>query len=455
MIASPDLSAAWLRPGMVVSSHTVPWPQTNLLAFLRRAKGLQRFFWESDRALSSFAAFGAAAELSGSGPARFRQIREQAESLYKRTRVTAAPDVPSGQIFPRLVGGFSFRPANPEPTNGRPSVWAHFSQAYFVLPKYMLTVHEGATYLTVNTVSPDADEWAAHEALWELPAPLDMPVLEDMPEAVNPADLMPEQDWHRHVLAATGDIRAGQLSKIVLARAREFPAISNPITALVRLAGRYPDCYRFLIEPAPGRAFFGASPELLASVSGERVETMALAGSIRRGTTLEEDAGLGESLLASAKERQEHQFVVRAIADRLAPLLKNVEIHETGLLQLSNIQHICTPISGRRKADAAILDLVEALHPTPAVGGLPSEAGLAFIEHAEPVSRGWYAAPVGWMDADGRGEFVVALRSAVTDGDRTRLYAGAGIVAESDPAREWQETELKFRPMMEAVGCLV
>lgn len=455
MIASPEPSTAWLQPEMVVSSHTVSWPQTNLLAFLRRAKDTQRFFWESDRAISSFAAFGTAAALAASGKDRFRSTRQAAEELFNRIRITAAPGVPAGRILPRLVGGFSFRPTTPEPTPGRSSVWAHFSQAQFFLPRYMLTALDGQHYLTVNTVSPVTDEWAAQEALWDLPAPLAMPILEDLPEAVEPADLMTEPQWSDLVRSATGSIRAGRLAKIVLARAREFPAISNPVTALVRLAGRYPDCYRFLIEPVPGHAFFGATPELLVSVAGERVNTMALAGSIRRGATYTEDAALGESLLASAKERQEHEFVIQAIADRLAPLLETAHVDETGLLQLSNIQHIFTPISGRKASATTILDLAEALHPTPAVGGLPSEAGLEFILKSEPVSRGWYAAPVGWLDSNGSGEFVVALRSAVTDGTRTRLYAGAGIVSESEPAREWQETELKFRPMMEAVGCLV
>ena len=182
---------------------------------------------------------------------------------------------------------------------------------------------------------------------------------------------------------------------------------------------------------------------------------MALAGSIRRGQTLAEDEDLGDRLLNSPKERQEHQFVIQAIADHLDASVSDLVVEETGLLKLSNIQHIFTPISGRKKGNAHILDFVEALHPTPAVGGLPSGPGLEYISRSEPVSRGWYAAPVGWFDTVGGGEFVVALRSAVTDGSRTRLYAGAGIVAESDPAREWQETELKFRPMMEAVGCQV
>ena len=246
MIAQSSFSAAWMQPEMVVSSHTVPWPQPNLLAFLRRAKGMPRFFWDSDRALTTFAAFGSAAVLTARGPERFQSIRRQAQALFARIRTGPDMPLPPEAAVPRLVGGFSFRESGLSLENG-PDIWSSFGQAYFVLPKYILFTHADAHYLTVNTVSHESDEWAAQEALWELPAPLDMPVLEDLPEAVKPQDLMPEALWHTLVRSATGEIRSGLFSKIVLARAREFPAISNPVTALVRLAGRYPDCFRFLM----------------------------------------------------------------------------------------------------------------------------------------------------------------------------------------------------------------
>ena len=261
---------------MIISSYTVPWPQSNLLAFLRRGKGEQRFFWESDRAISAFAAFGTAAVLTSSGEDRFGSIKSQAHDLFSRIRVSASADVPAGIISPRLIGGFSFRAPQKDSRKSTSGVWSQFKPGYFVLPKYLLSIVDNSAFLTVNTVGPESDEWAAQEALWGLPAPLDMPVMEDLPEAVLPENLMSDERWHSLVQTATADIRSGQLAKIVLARSLEFPTISNPITALIRLAGRYPDCYRFLFEPAAAHAFFGASPELLVSVSGAEVSTMAL-----------------------------------------------------------------------------------------------------------------------------------------------------------------------------------
>jgi menaquinone-specific isochorismate synthase len=244
------------------------------------------------------------------------------------------------------------------------------------------------------------------------------------------------------------------MRKVVLARAREFPAGANPVASLARLSARYPDCFRFLIEPEPGHTFFGATPELLVSKQDRSIETMALAGSSRRGRSHEEDVVLGEQLASSVKDLFEHELVVRSVEGRLAPALGRMEIGKRELLRLSNIQHLCTPVTGEVLEGTGLLELVERLHPTPAVGGLPAEAALEFIAAAEPVSRGWYAGPVGWFDSAGDGEFAVALRSAVSDGVRTRLYAGAGIVDGSDPDREWQEIELKFLPMMEALGCV-
>jgi menaquinone-specific isochorismate synthase len=197
----------------------------------------------------------------------------------------------------------------------------------------------------------------------------------------------------------------------------------------------------------------GATPELVVAQRGRWVATWALAVSIRRGRSFDEDEKLAGELTASGKDRAEHELVVRSVETRLAPALTRIRIRARDVLRLSNIQHLCTPIDGEVRDGTGLLDLVARLHPTPAVGGLPAEEALEFIQAAEPVTRGWYAGPVGWFDAGGDGEFAVALRSAVSDGVRTRLYAGAGIVAGSRPEHEWQETELKFLPMMEALGC--
>ena len=260
--------------------------------------------------------------------------------------------------------------------------------------------------------------------------------------------------WQRMISAATDRIRAGELKKVVLSRAAELRYSKRVqfLPILRYLAAHYAECYRFLFEPRPHYAFYGASPELLASVQGKQLSTMALAGSRGRGTTDAEDRRLSEALLRSAKDRHEHQIVVEKMRERLSPLTEALETAPTDLLKLSNIQHLNAPIAGTLKREAGILPLVEALHPTPALGGDPRRAALQLIRELEPIPRGWYGAPVGWIDSRLEGEFAVAIRSAVAQEARVWIYAGAGIVADSLPEREWEETELKFRPMLDAHG---
>ncbi len=428
----------------VLQVHTIPWPQPNPLLFLRRSTGQPRFFWESDHSPVALAGFGAAVILRAAGPGRFEDIRAEMQKLSGRIRPSGETAPHEGLPSPLWFGGFSF-------TGGRDpeGLWQPFGEACFILPKYLLTRSAGQSWLTVCAV--DADPFAAQDALWELPAPYDVPPPNGHPAHAVPDELMSAAAWAGLVDAATAEIASGELGKVVLARAVEIRAALNPLAVVSRLAARYPDCYRFLFEPEAGRAFFGATPELLARRAGRCFSTMALAGSARRGATLEEDESLGQDLLDSAKDRREHEFVVRAIEMTLAGLVRTYEKHATRLLKLSNIQHLQTPFTGEICDETDLLEMVAALHPTPAVGGIPRAGALDFIEAGETVSRGWYASPVGWLDFRGNGEFAVALRSAVTDGRTTRLYAGAGIVADSDPEHEWRETRLKFRPMLEAI----
>jgi isochorismate synthase len=180
---------------------------------------------------------------------------------------------------------------------------------------------------------------------------------------------------------------------------------------------------------------------------------MGLAGSIQRGDTAQADAQLAQALLNSSKDRIEHDLVVEAMRARLKPVAQQLEMPATPeIYRLSNIQHLLTPVSGTLSTPRGVLPLVDLLHPTPALGGAPRELALPFIREAEPVPRGWYAAPVGWINSQLDGSFGVAIRSAVVQDRRAWLYAGAGIVPESRPEREWVETSWKFRPIQQALG---
>lgn len=268
--------------------------------------------------------------------------------------------------------------------------------------------------------------------------------------------LTPEM-WADLIDNATNEIREGRIEKVVLARVCEirFDRTIDTVAALVHLDKNYDDCFRFHFEPIPHHAFFGATPELLVSKRGQAIETMALAGSVGRGKTTAEDEQLANRLLASAKDRHEQNLVVEGITDQLTAIADRIDIPEVPeVLKLRNIQHLYTPITAHQGpgGNTSVLDLAERLHPTPALGGVPTSESLKFIQEAESVPRGWYAAPIGWFDDRLDGVFAVGIRAAVTQVDRAWLYAGAGIVAASQAEKEWDETALKFKPMLGALG---
>jgi menaquinone-specific isochorismate synthase len=251
---------------------------------------------------------------------------------------------------------------------------------------------------------------------------------------------------------ALGRIRASELAKVVAAR-RSQVTLDRPIDVievLERLGKDQIGCVRFAFERA-GSVFLGATPERLVELRGLDVTSEALAGSIARGGR--EDGPAGEALLASEKDRREHDLVVRGVRESLAPLCSDVRHPaEPSVCSLRNVLHLRTPVSASLAAPVHVLELVRALHPTPAVCGFPRAASAQWIRDHEPASRGWYASPVGWFDARGDGAFAVAIRSAVVTGAEAWLYAGAGIVDGSDPASEYRETAVKQLAMLWALG---
>jgi menaquinone-specific isochorismate synthase len=260
-------------------------------------------------------------------------------------------------------------------------------------------------------------------------------------------------DYRSAVAAALGRIEAGEFEKIVLARALEVTAGAHlhPLRMLNGLRQRFPDCFAFSVANGRGESFIGASPERIVRVSQGWLETDALAGTARRGLGAAEDAALGAALLRSEKDRREQRLVLDSIRRRLAPLGVALEYPEQPtLLRLANVQHLHTPIRAHLPEGIRLLDALGQLHPTPAVGGSPREAALAAIPALEGFPRGLYAGALGWINARGGGEFFVGIRSALVQDHTARVYAGAGIVAGSDPEREYAETELKFRALLDA-----
>jgi menaquinone-specific isochorismate synthase len=252
------------------------------------------------------------------------------------------------------------------------------------------------------------------------------------------------------VEAAIARIRAHELSKVVIARdaTAPLPAGADIRRLIDSLATRYPDCWTFAID-----GFIGASPETLVSVDDGTVTARVLAGSAARGTDAASDQAAATALATSAKDQDEHQFAVQNVLASLRSHSADVTASEMPFtLKLPNLWHLASDIDGELSDGSTSLDLVRALHPTAAVAGTPTARALEVIAELEPFDRGRYAGPVGWVAADGDGEWAVALRSAQVTGDQITAYAGAGIVADSVPQRELLETRMKFRPIVEALG---
>ena len=433
----------------VIVSRTVPWPAVSLTGFLRKARGLPRLYWSHAGNPLAFAGFGEAARVVAPASAAFETVRSESAALF--ARILSTGEQPPAKVQPRLFGGFAFR------DDAADGMWAAFPAACFVLPQVLLTRHQGQVWLTLNMcLQPGSDvqylEQRVLAELERLSALVDQPAVAERVPARAAVALQTQAQWAASVRIATAQIRAGQLQKVVLARTLGLPHPIDPLAALVHLKQHYAGTFRYLIEPQPGCTFFGA-PELLVQSDGQVLRSTALAGSIRRGADAAEDAALGRELLASAKDRGEHELVVRDICSQLAPFVKTVTAaQEPNLRRLSNIQHLQTAIEGEALAGVDLLTVAAALHPTPALGGVPRAQALKLLAELEPTGRGWFGAPIGWLDANGGGLLAVAIRCAVTDGKTARLYAGAGIVADSDPEREWHETELKLRPMLDALS---
>ncbi len=256
--------------------------------------------------------------------------------------------------------------------------------------------------------------------------------------------------WESVVAEAVRRIQAGDLDKVVLAR--DLVAdLAEPLDVrapLARLADRYPACWTFHVD-----GLFGATPEMLVRRERGLVASRVLAGTIRRTGDDARDLTLAATLARSSKDLEEHELAVRSVADALSPYCSSMNVPEAPfVLHLPNVMHLATDVTGVLAGDTTALGLAAALHPSAAVGGTPTERAVALIGEIEGMDRGRYAGPVGWIDADGDGEWGIALRSAEYEGARVRLFAGCGIVADSDPAAELAEAAAKFVPIRDALS---
>lgn len=381
---------------------------------------------------------------------RFTELAARWRRLASSALADGPGGVPGAGLV--LVGGAAFAPGG-----GEGAAWDGFGGGDFVVPSVAIACHGAHAALTVTVcVAPGADPA-------ELLAQAELATALLAPATPDPADPFLAAPQVRSVLAASHFTKAvadacalidsGAVEKIVLAREIDVrsPQRWDVPQVLGRLAQRFPACFVFGFGRGEG-AMVGASPELLLRRDGQRAETVALAGSSRRSDDPSVDEHLAAALLASPKDRHEHQLVVDRIVRALRPgALWVTSSPEPQVATVANVHHLATPIRAQLGPKAGLLELVGALHPTPAVGGEPSERALQAIPELEGFDRGWYAGPLGWVDQAGDGEFFVGLRSGVLRGEQARLFAGVGIVGESDPAAELAETEVKLEALLSAL----
>ncbi len=444
-------------PGHLVwATCSVPELDPISLYATARALGFEAVLWLQPAAGRSIVGIGRAWAIESRGPERF-----SAAALAWRAVLNGAVG-PSGAAAdspgngPILLGGLGF--SGRKPASG--DAWSPFGAASLVLPKFTVSRDPSGAFLT-TAAGPGQPRGLDPERLERDWADLvsrcqDRPVAMggvwpgSIGAAAATAQSTPDRAaWDRIVGLFAGAVGRGRLDKVVLSRrvAYRTTADFDLVSALQHLARTAPESTTFAFG-RQGATFLGATPERLARTKGRSFETVAIAGSAARGQDPAEDARFAAALLASEKDREEQAVVVETLRSSLAPIAEVMDVPDApGILKLRHVQHLVTPITGRLREEQGLLALAERLHPTPAVGGAPRDVALEMIAEHEHADRGWYAGPIGWLGADGDGELMVALRCGLVTGSQATLFAGCGIVADSDPAREWEESRLKLRAM--------
>ena len=444
-----------LPEGDRITVISVPAPVAAPVAFLRLQPRDKRFFWGSPGG-ASFSGGGAVRTIRVQGENRYDELRTEVERLWSELGSVSHPNC--RPVPPRVFGGLAFHSGDQGP------VWDEFGDGCFTLPRWCYALRNGRAYLSL-AVRGDTDgtEEGQRQLLDELEiifrvlateeeqsALLENPRLLDATATVVHRVEFPQ--WEQHVDAIRRAITSGEFQKIVAAHRCDLALTRevDDLEVLSRLVVQ-PLCTRFLF----GRetmSFVGASPEVLFDKRGSLLRTEALAGTTRCPAGSDADAPASE-LFESAKDRSEHAFVVGEIARILEPFCEKLRWSERPRVhRIREILHLQTPFKARLKEAVHPIELLDALHPTPSVGGLPTAAAAEWIASNEADGRGWYTGPVGWMDASGDARFVVAIRCGLVGGSRVHVFTGAGIVSASRADAEYAETNLKRVPLLRALG---
>ncbi len=406
------------------------------------------FYWENPSKDEAIAAYGAAEYLTTNSSDRFLESKKFIHSCLKKIIRTGNTNL--SNINPYFFCTFTFFPTVSQDFGAFPS-------ATIFLPRFQIIRQNNQYILFINVA---IEKHTSIEILtnkiteelrsinWSSRSFISFNNHQEFKHNFKQSD-----EFKAAVTSVLKFIANQQLRKIVLAHAIDvtLPKKFFLIDSLHRLRQAHPDCYIFSTGNGEDSYFVGASPERLISIKKRQLVTDALAGSAPRGKNTTEDKFFAKQLLKSGKERREHQVVSEFILERLGSLGLKPQKAALQLLQLSNIQHLWTPIYSQLPRNINPLDIVNLLHPTPAVAGLPTELAFQQIHRHETFDRSLYAAPLGWIDYQGNSEFIVGIRSALIKDNKARLYAGAGIVAGSNPDQEFAEVQLKLQSLLKVL----
>ncbi len=410
-----------------------------------------QFFWENNKAKEIIIAFGVISEII---------ICEQSDLNFAQKKIKKELNdiINIGKNlnnFPKFFGGHSFNINNKSNSN-----WKGFPRGYFLLPKCIITFKGNYTYITLikkksklldinilskeikniyqNITNPYADKNIPNNKM----------IINQFNEDISKSNYM------KKINKIINIIKIGNIRKVVLSRTKKmkFQGELNLSEIIKKIRKEYPQCINFFIKLPQERIFFGSTPERLIKKKESLIKTEAIAGTIKRGKNNKIDILLENQLKNDKKSLDEHKLVVKEIKNILKPKLIDIKISKVpNILKLKNVQHLITNISGKLKNDISILELVKSLHPTPAVSGYPVDSALKLIKQYEEYDRGWYTGPIGWIDKSDDGDFCVALRSGFINKKTIQLFSGGGIVLNSVPEEEWEETQLKLKTISEII----
>ncbi|WP_106496828.1 isochorismate synthase [Lentibacillus sp. Marseille-P4043] len=380
---------------------------------------------------------------------RFQETERQWRKQVENATIHNPYQTPGTGLI--ALGGMAF-----DPKKAKSALWKKFKNSEFQIPQFTLTKNRTNYFITINTQATKDDHPV--QLASELKR-MEAGLLHETREFPNEAKLESKQEiapdqWKQVVKAATDEIKQNEAKKIVLAREMRLKLTKEAeITPVLnKLITTQTNSYVFAFEHDDD-CFIGATPERLVKLENQQLLSTCLAGTAPRGKTADEDREISQTLLLDSKNRDEHDFVVKMIRHAIKDYCTNIQLpDEPVVYPLKNLQHLYTPVRATLKDGYSIFDIIKKLHPTPALGGVPREKSLSFIRENEQLDRGWYGAPVGWLDSNQNGEFAVAIRSGLIQGDEASLFAGCGVVKDSNPEAEYEETMIKLTPMLSVLG---